>query len=78
MFAPCLLCKAEFYLSGGHETLSFLDWGMVQLVKHLPCKHKGLSLLPRIHVQKPGMMAHTYDSNAEVVDTGGSLCLMAH
>lgn len=39
-----------------------------QLVKRLPCKHEGLSLIPGSHIETTGVVVHTRDSSAEEVE----------
>lgn len=35
--------------------------GLVSTVLAMPCKHKGLNLIPRSHINKPSVVAHSYN-----------------
>ena len=41
---------------------------MAQLVKGLTCKLANLSLSPRLHVKKPGVMGYAYNPGAPEVE----------
>lgn len=50
---------------------------IVQLIKHLLCKHEDVSSIPRIHAMKrnTGAAAHVCNSTTREVDTGRCLGL---
>lgn len=45
-----MMCLGEAELSNSHEMVSSGLGDMVQSVKYLICKHKGLSCIPRTHI----------------------------
>lgn len=61
-------------------------WQIAQLVKCSPCKCKGLSYIPRVHLIKSGCGGHAYKPSTRVTETGrylgapwqASLAYVAH